>query len=166
MPHVVFESGAVVATSDFASRPLIPGIEPGGSRLGHPTKPALLIQEAKIVVNDLSITDTDDFWNVLVDLKLSQENSLVPGLLLDVGNLMGAVPATAQALSSIHQEDTFRAQGTVWAAAFMGIRFTLVNVASVNINIHVDYEAVDIDWMSWFIRWDFLDNIVDLDRDY
>lgn len=166
MPHVVFETANIVASGDILSRPLIPGIEPGGSRLGHPTKPALLIQDAYMVVNDATITANDQFWAGHIDLKLSQENGLNPGLLLDVGSLMGGIAATDEAAGSMLQKDEFKARGTVWAAAFMGIRVSLNNLAALNVNVHVDYEAVDIDWMSWFIRWDHLDNITDNDRDY
>jgi len=167
MPHIIFETGTLSATDDaLGARPLIPGVEPGGSRVGAPTKPVLLLKEAYMVVNDLVVTANDEFWKVHVDLKLSKENTLVPGLLLDVGNVMGGIATADNAASSMVQHDEFAARGTIWAAAFIGLRVELVNVASINLGIHVDYEAVDIDWMSWFIRWDFLDNVVNNDRDY
>lgn len=166
MPHVVFELGNLTVTQDRQARPLIPGVEPGGSRVGQPTKPALLLTGAAIVVNDISITDTAEFWLAHIDLKLSKDVDLNPGFLLDVGTIYGGVLGTAQHVSALEVNDEFQARNTIWAPAFMGVRVTLLNVASFNANIHVDYERVDIDWMEWFLRWEFLDNITDNDRDY
>ncbi len=166
MPHAVFDNGPSGATRDIGGRQLIPGVEPGGSRAGEATKPALRIRDAWLEVIDFATLFANTEVNVItIYLKLSQETDLSPGLLLPVGQVIG------EQLSGIGTGsptiiDLFHAQGTVWAPRMVGKREVEVGDVNWDIDMHLDYEQVDVPWMDWFIMWDFLDNIVDNEREY
>ena len=40
------------------------------------------------------------------------------------------------------------------------------NLTAYDIDVHLDYERIDVPWMDWFIMWEFLDGIVDNEREY
>ena len=170
MPHAVFNLGSQTAAVDVGGRPLIPGVVPGGSRAGHPTKPALLIRDAWMQVNAFSTSAAVDIQGILVFLKLSQEEDLTPGLILPVGELTASTAgATANRVDSHIIRDTFHAQGTIWAPRVVGVRFEepfATNLGDWDVDVHLDYESVDVPWMDWFIMWEFLDGIVDNEREY
>lgn len=171
MPHAVFNLGPQTTTADLAARSLIPGIAPGGSRAGQATKPALLIQDAWIEVVDIVPFQAADFNMATYSLKLSQETDLTPGLILPVGQLGQAnieVTAVGQRIVGIRDmtRDLFHAQGTVWAPRMVGIHIEEVGTINQDVDVHLDYQQVDVPWMDWFIMWDFLDNIVDNELEY
>lgn len=159
MPHAVFDTGSISATSDSLSRTLVPGVEPGGSRVGQPLKPAVLLQDAHMEVLEFD-TATEDFNSARLFLKMSKNNNLNPGLNLLVGSVhSSAVGATNP--NALYVEQNFKAKGTIWAAAYLGVRMVETGSLTVRARIHLDYERVDIPWMEWFMRWEYLDNIVD-----
>ncbi len=167
MPHAVLALGNQVGTAEGAAREFIPGIAPGGSRLGHPTKPALQINDAWSEVLDVD-TATNDSNGFEVFLKLSQELGLDPGLLLPVTEftILGAGVTNQERMAYVHHEQ-FGAKGSIWAPRVVGLRIVERGaIASFNVRVHIDYEMVDVDWMSWFIMWDWLDNIVNNDLEY
>ena len=167
MPHAVFPTGSITTTTRGVGRPLVPGIEPGGSRFGEPFKPALLIE--KVTVEPVAIVPNASAGGeerALLALILSQESDLTPALFLPVASWVFETE-TAAGIITPRKEVIFTGQGTIWAPAFVGFHVTLAGTwSNFNARIHLDYEAVDIDWMDWFIRWDFLDNVVDADLEY
>ncbi len=114
---------------------------------------------------------TSDYNAMSYYLKLSQESDLTPGLILPVGVIGGQMleaDATGRPAMGIGAatKDLFKAQGTVWAPAYVGC-FLLENGSlSCDVDLHLDYDMIAIPWMDWFIRWDFLDNIVDNETQY
>ena len=166
MPHKVWNTGAVTATSEIQGASLVPGIEPGGSRAGQATKPALLLRDAWIVINDLQDSSTNDLDTLNVELKLSQELDLTPGLLLGIASVHAGVLGTANQFGAMAINKHFGAAGTLWAPRIVGLRLTVTGFTNVNLQVHLDYERVDVPWMDWFIMWDYLDNVADNARDY
>lgn len=162
MPVANFSPGNQGSSGDFEPRNLIPGISPGGSRVGGPTKPALLILDAWFQVQNWT-TAANDFEEVNVWLKLSQEADLTPGQLLPVGaaaSFSGATGGTGNAFAVDQRGD--KIAGTIWAPKFVGVRLDGGNFpANVTIDVWLSYEVVDVEWMDWFFYWDYLDNIVD-----
>ncbi len=162
MPVARFQPGNQSSSGDLVPRSIIPGIEPGGSRVGHPTKPALLIKDAWFQVQQLT-PGSNDYEEVNVWLKLSQEHDLSPGLLLPVGALMSyseAVSGSGVALQVDQRGD--KIAGTIWAPRVVGMRLDGGAFPSnVTIDVWLSYEQVNILWEDWFFRWDFLDNVVD-----
>lgn len=170
MPHAIFDLGPQTAAIEGAVRTLIPGIEPGGSRLGQALKPALLIQDVWAEVVRMQVQDSaPDFAVVTYMLKLSQELDLNPGLLLPVAQLIAshtAAGADSSGVQVIPLGD--KLAGTVWVPKVVGVR-AVENQATLAIHhvlIHLEYEMIDIPYWDWFIEWDFLDNVVDNSQDY
>ncbi len=172
MPHAVFSLGSQVTDVVLAERNLVPGVEPGGSRAGEPTKPALLIRDCWVVPNRLAmIAGTTADINTLVSLKLSQEVGLDPGLNLPIAffnreRLQSS--AVGEYAAAWMMKEVFHAQGTVWAPRRVGLRVEHAGGAPTvfDVDVHLDYERVDVPWMDWFIMWDFLDNAVDNELEY
>ena len=168
MPHAVFSPGAQASGGDFVGRPMIPGVEPGGSRVGQPTKPALLIKNAWVELQDISLASTDaQGWRI--GLKLSQETDLSPGLVLPVAVLLGSSDGTSNHLFKGILDQTPRESmlGSLWAPKMVGVRLDEIGVGStLTASVHLDYERVDVPWMDWFIMWEFLDGIADNERQY
>ncbi len=166
MPHAVFNLGNLAATADVpgSARSFIPGVEPGGSRAGQPTKPAMRILDARLVFNGHIGLGTGAAESLQYSLKLSQELDLSPGLLLPVGTAVVTGDGTHNTGTEVLQQ--FSAQGTVWAPRVVGIRVVESGAIDVDCDVHLDYERVDVPWMDWFIMWDFLDNISDNETEY
>lgn len=170
MPHAILRhsaSGTISATTrSDRPRQLIPGIEPGGSRVGQPTKPALLIMEAWIEVFDAALAQAvNDYHGMTGYLILSQEQSLNPGFLIPVAQIGGFFweqTAVGRGFQELAPKRLFREQGTVWAPKFVGTYWREAGVASIEAVIHLEYEVVRIPWVEWFVKWDFLDHIGDL----
>ncbi len=174
MPHAVFDVAQRAGAADVAARELIPGIAPGGSRAGQATKPALLIRDCWLEPapgGASSLLAAAGWHQMTYSLKLSQETDLTPGLLLPIACIGGE----RREISSVGQTDLglnamihrlFHAQGTVWAPRVVGVRVEETGTAVTDFDVHLDYEVVDVPWMDWFIMWDFLDNIVDNEREY
>lgn len=167
MPHALFNPGALAATIEVQDRPLIPGVSPGGSRLGHPMKPALLITGCSMKVNRFDPAGGDAMW-VVCYLKLSQEMDMTPGQLLRIGSVGGAtLAATPEITGTVIQDDGHQLVGQVWVPRRVGLRFVLANGSGAwDIDVHLDYERIMIPFMDWFIGWDYLDNVVDNDEEY
>lgn len=125
-------------------------------------KPAMLIRNAWAELVDFDVA-TEDYHALEVFLKLSQELSLTPGLLLPVALIMAsAVGATNPNSISIEQQAQESIAGSIWVPKVVGI--TIVErgaVVSYRVRVHVDYEMVLIPFMDWFLHWDWLDNITD-----
>lgn len=171
MPHISFDTGAVSGEFNGNARNVIPGVEPGGSRVGHPTKPALLIKDCYAEIVDYANGDaTGDWERSRVFLKLSQETDLTPGLILPVAAVAAGKSGTANIWNAFQVTQEFKAQGSVWAPRVVGVFISDVGGAglpdTIRWFIHLDYEQVDIPWMDWFILWDFLDGIGDNERQY
>lgn len=168
MPHAVLNPGTQTASARGGARSLIPGVEPGGSRAGK-TKPALLIRDLFVVVNTLTRTAGDDIDIAGIFLLLSQEQALTPALRLHLATIIGSgVGATAGMNSVQLQQFGERYVGTVWAPAFLGVQ---INEAAgswngINVDVHLMYDVVDVEWRDWFVMWEFLDNVVDNDQEF
>lgn len=171
MPHVEIGTGSQSATFNAFARHLIPGIEPGGSRGGDAMKPVLFLRDAWIELLDMNLTTANDYNAFNYSLKLSQEESLNPGLLLPVGivgsrqlQTTAVGEASLGANAAVH--DLFHAHGTLWAPSFVGVQGLETGGADVDISLHMDYEVVMVPWMEWFLMWEFLDNVIDNTKDY
>lgn len=123
-------------------------------------KPALLIRD--VWFSELTISP--DFTaagheGMQVFLKLSQERDLDPGLLLPVhGYEFDTRDSTG--VTAFVPKDLFHAHGTVWAPKYVGLRVSFVGTwAGTDGDVHVDYDVVDIPWIEWFVKWDFLDHV-------
>ncbi len=171
MPHAVFNLGLVSDSGTVAgsSRQFIPGIEPGKGIKSltekRRMKPALLITDAYLVVNGAPGTVGQGAGETMsYFLKLSQEQNLFPGLLLPIGIVTYFGDNTNNNFMQIQQ--LFKAQGTVWASLWMGVRAVETGTAVINADIHLDYEMVIVPWQEWFLRWEFLDGVVDNSEEY
>lgn len=168
MPLAIFESGTQTTSIDMLARPLIPGIEPGGSQAGEDFKPALLIRRIWVVLSDFTTVATADYYRARCFLKMSQDQDLDPGILLGPAVLSVAQSgATANAPNSVDLDNGAFAffPGTIWVPRFVGIRIQ-PTIESVEFDLYLDYEVIQIPWMDWFIRWDYLDNVVNNTREY
>ncbi len=166
MPHAVFDSGSQVSPTQISGRSLIPGIEPGGSRVGEPLKPALLINDVFAEVAAIDMGAGGDLKTARIGLKLSQDNDLTPGLVLPVlayQTDLGAALAEGRGL----QENLGRVlRGTVWAPAYVGLNIITSNLTDLQVSVHLDYSVIDVPFWDWFVMWDFLDNITDDSTEY
>ena len=173
MPHVEIGVGTQTATTtDFqTARSLIPGIEPGGSRVGQPTKPALLIRDCWVEPAGVGLGSATSINQALWFLKLSQELTMDPGLILPIAaygaeqRVSTSVGIHVYPLGGMFQ-DLFRTKGTIWAAKYVAVGVTEIGGISVAVNVHLEYDVVEIPWMEWFVKWDFLDHIVNNTRDF
>ncbi len=179
MPVAVFDlptlsASAVPAVAGGNPRQLIPGVEPGGSRVGQPLKPALLIHDAWIqFINATTLDTAQDFNMGAWDLLLGQEQDMINALVMPVGQvsmqiLDPGVGATDQPVTGNNwaHRQVFKAQGTVWAPKYVGVSFVELGTVDLQADVFLDYEVVEIPWMEWFVKWDFLDHISGQQRDY
>ncbi len=106
----------------------------------------------------------------LVDLKLSQQEDLSPGLLLPIGqarcDFEEATAAARFPASEWIERFGQHYIGTMWAARYIGTRVEISGTTTGRFMVHLDYEPVEVDWMDWFVMWDFLDNVADNSRDF
>lgn len=165
--HTALPFDDATSTGDVAEsvRSLIPGIEPGGSRVGQPLKPALLIHNARILVTNWDPTNARDYHGITVTLKLSQNQSLNPGLHLLVavmGENVEEADTTGRFSSPLVINDLFDGRGSVWAPAFVGARVDVSGAFDAfSGSIRLTWEQIDIPYIDWFVGWDYLDHITD-----
>lgn len=134
-------------------------------------KAALLLQNAWVEPVDIALntdgaTGTD---SVTWILKLSQEQSMNPGLILPVawwGGETQEASAVARFGVMTNFVRVFRARNTLWAPKWIAVGVIVRGSISVDSNFHLDYEKVDVPFWDWFMLWDFLDNVTDNTRDY
>ncbi len=172
MPHAIFNLGSLSASQEASPRTLVPGVEPGGQKAGRDFKPALLIQDCWVEPVSLAQGATITWESMTYSLKLSQEFDMTPGLELPIA-VIGSERAQADATGTITAgaealiKEMFHAQGTVWAPRFVGVRVVESgSITGYDVDVHLDYERIEVPWMDWFLMWDFLDNVVDNQRDY
>lgn len=163
MPHATFEMAtAVTADALRGVRQIVPGVEPGGSRVGQPVKPALLIRDAWIELIDLVGQSVNDFNQMTGYLKLSQEQGLNPGFLIGVAQV-GSDTQTGAGGIGLHSavRSIFHEHGTVWAPKYIGAAWFEQGTMTLRATMHLEYEIVQIPWIEWFVKWEFLDSITD-----
>lgn len=73
---------------------------------------------------------------------------------VDVGAGSTDQPVT---MTSPTIEQTFKAQGTMWAAKAIAIDFFEVGAVTVDADIHLDWTVVPTDWWTWFTSWNALE---------
>jgi len=133
-------------------------------------KPALLLQDAYIeVVDVVAGHGVDEFNQALFALKLSQEQSLDPGLLLplaQVGTLVTEVTAVGEIATPLSIIDLFRAKNTLWAPKWIGLRMFERGAIDIDISVHIDYEQVMVPFWDWFMMWELIDNVTNNTKDY
>ncbi len=133
-------------------------------------KRALVIKDAYIEPLAVNFATTSATYNTQLYLKLSQEPGLVPGLLLPLAFVHTEIDqATAAAFSNpdLLIKDLFHAWGSLWAPRYVGVRIAhSSSPISFDFDVHLDYDVVEVDWQDWFMMWDFLDNVVDNERQY
>ncbi len=166
MPHAVFQTGTQLSATQVLPRQMIPGIEPGGSRVGEPLKPALLINDLWAEIEAIDMGAGADLKTARMGLKLSQDNDLTPGLILPVfayQNDLGGAIGEGRDMQELGHHHI----GTVWVPAYVGINVTASgNLTDFQASIHLDYDVIDVPFWDWFVMWDFLDNITDDSTEY
>lgn len=169
MPRIVFLTGVQSSSATVGGfRNLIPGVEPGGGRVGK-SKPALLITNAwGTIIDVVDAATTPDFQTARLFLVLSQEPDLTPGLWLLVAQMIVEKDGNAQGWTGVHQQDYGNTLGgLVFAPRFVGWGTVFTSgVDSVDWNLYLDYEVVELEWMDWFLHWDFLDNVPDQSEEF
>ena len=128
-------------------------------------KPALLLGDVKVEINDYTPTSGTGTELLTIFLKLSQELDMDPGILLPIAEI-GNFQANATGTGAIIINDLWQGQGTLWVPKVVAIRQQEVGAIAWNVDVHLNYQVVDVPWMDWFIMWDFLDNVVNNARDY
>ncbi len=173
MPHTVFDIGIESATADLVPNQILPGVEPGMGIKNifeqKRMKPAMLLNDAYVEVADFITSAAADIVGYRGFLKLSQSPDLNPGLILPIFQFVAHQDGTTADVSNamVSEQMGQRLAGTVWCPRYLGVRVEEIgNGSSINVQVHVDWTAIEIPWMEWFIRWDFLDNIIDNSRDY
>ncbi len=167
MPHTTFEMAAIIAadTPDIDTKQLVPGIEPGGSRVGMPTKPALLIMDAWIELIDvIHGAGGDDFNQFTGYIKMSQDQDMDPGIILPVAQVGGQRQVVTAVGENIFGNNSviyklFHEQGSIWAPKYVSAAWFEQGGMSIFATLHLVYEVIEIPWIEWFVKWDFLDNI-------
>ena len=172
MPHAVFNLGSLAATTEAVGRELVPGLAPGGQFAGRDMKRVLLLEDCWVEPISLAQGATISYESMSYFLKLSQQNDMTPGLQLPIA-VVGSERAQADATGSftagthglIHP--MFRAQGTLWAPRLVGVRVVESgSITGYDVDVHLDYQVVEVPWMDYFIMWEFLDGIVDNEKEY
>lgn len=167
MPHAVFEMEPSGATVILGPRELIPGVTPGGQFAGK-AKPALLINDAYVQLHDMESAAAADVGSWVVELLLSQELDMTPGLLLPVADINIAQTGTAELIQAFKVEQHgHRLAGTIWAPRLVGVRVGEgTGGTQIDVSVHLDYERIWLPWRDWFVHWEFLDGVSDLTREY
>lgn len=129
-------------------------------------KPALLILDAWIEMIDLSLGGSIDFNQFTGYLKLSQEQSLNPGFLIGVAQVAADRAEQTSVGEHIYPLDAsihniFHEHGSIWAPKYVGAAWFEQGVVTIRATMHLKYEMVEIPWVEWFVKWDFLDGITD-----
>jgi len=171
MVHTVFDIGGKTVSGDYEARQLIPWIGPGGrARIGEKRriKPAMMIRATSLEVVNFTTGGADDVMGFNVSLKLSQEQSLNPGLLLHLGTVtIQSLAAAETGIFTILSNDIGKHAGSIWCPLWVGVRLEEIGAgANLNVDVHLDWEPIEIEWWEWFDRWEFLDNIVDNTREW
>ncbi len=171
MPTAILDTSGLTAGDEVGDtiRHLIPGVEPGGSRAGRAFKPALLIVDCRASLQNLADAGVAaDFQTSSVFLKLSQELDLTPGLELRIADATLGKTATANLWNSIQVQQQFRAQGKIFAPRVVGLFVELGSggIDTLDWVVELEYERIDIPWMDWLLQWEYLDGIVDNEREY
>ncbi len=113
-------------------------------------------------------TGLNDYEEVSVFLALSQEANLDPAQLLPIGqvhSLSEAVAGTGNAIQIDQRGD--KIAGTIWAPKFVGIFMDGGNFpTNVTVEVWLAYDMIDLEWMDWFFHWDYLDNVVNLTKQW
>ncbi len=167
MPHAIFSTvGEISSSQRIEARQLIPGVEPGGSRVGQPMKPALLIEDAWIEVVSFDFTGATDYNGYTAFLVLSQEPNLTPGFLMAVAEIGGDISVASSVGREVWAVDSvvhslFHEHGSIWAPKYVGMLWSERGTAILDARVHLKYDVVMIPWVEWFVKWDFLDHVVD-----
>ncbi len=175
MPHMVFNLGDQPASVVGFFRPFVAGVEPASSVVigaGRAFRPAILLQDAWIEVNDFDVA-TEDFHQIKLSLALSNNRPPTLGsLLLPVGRVSQSSDGATNPDAPLTVEQLFKAQGTVWAAANIGISIQESGAVVVSdVDVHLDWTGTRVDWWDWFTRWNQLElspdgSLVDGERAY
>jgi hypothetical protein len=171
MPHVTFTTGRISSTSEFGARQLVPGIEPGskirGLRKARRFRPAMVIRQAYVQLEDIVTPASADIGVAFVELKLSQEQDLTPGLLLPVSQFVVGSTSTANLIQTIMEERLGDfISGTVWVPRFVGVRVGITGSIEIDPTVHLDYDIIQVPWQDWFLMWEFLDNVRNNTREW
>lgn len=174
MPLAVFthlaDGSEVSATTVSPRRALIPGVEPGGSKVGQPLKPALLIVNAWVQVIDINLLSVNALNMATMDIVLSQEVSMDPQFVIPVAQIgMQRTEETTVGFTatSLVINNLFHEHGSIWAPRFVASRIVEEGtITEARIDLFLEYEMVEIPWVEWFIKWDFLDGIPHLSREH
>ncbi len=131
-------------------------------------KPALMITKVWAVPIDLiDATATADFQQARIFLLLSQDNDLNPGQVLHVATLLGAKSGNANEHGgwSLTQHGD-KIAGRIWAPSFVGFFSTFTStIDSMDWRMYLEFEQVDVPFWDWFMLWDHIDRVPDLQEE-
>lgn len=173
MPHTVWNLGSLAASARLQAREFAAGIEPAQDvMIGRAREPKamLLLQDAWIELNDFDVA-TEDFHQGKYSLALGKD-PLTTALLLPVGSVATSSDTTTNPDAPVDVRQEFKAQGTSWAAKEVAIDFQESGALVVcDVDVHLDWEMVGVDWWTWFISWNRLElgpdgSLVDGERAY
>ena len=160
MAHEVYDLGDRPAAVRTAFRRFVAGIEPatevviGRSRA---RKRVLVIQDAWIEVNDWDVA-TEDFHQMKYSLALSNMDPPNESLLLPVGRVSQSSDGATNPDAPLTVEQLFKAQGTLWAAKYVGIDIQESGgVVIADVDVHLDWGVAEVDWFTWFVKWNDLE---------
>ncbi len=171
--HTVYNLGDQPADVRTLFRMLVAGVEPAqGIVIGRSRepKPLVVIQDAWIEVNDFDVA-TEDFHQMKYSLALSNMDPPAESLLLPVGSVRAAAVGATNP-NSLEIEQLFRAQGTSWAAKYIGVDVQESGaVVLADVDVHMDWAVGSADWWTWFQKWNQLEIpddgfLVDGEREY
>jgi len=175
VPHSVFNLGDQPAATVAFFRQLVAGQGPAeGMMIGRSRqpRPAIQIQEAWIEVNDFDV-GSEDFHQMKYSLALSNTRPpTTASLLLPVGRVSQSSDGAANPDAPLDVEQLFKAQGSIWVAKWIGVSIQEAGAVLIaDVDLHVDWNGVSIDWWDWFVKWNQLEefpdgSLVDGERQY
>ena len=124
-----------------------------------------MLGAVKVEVNQFDPTPGQGTELLTLFLKLSQEISMDPGLLLPIAEI-GMVQNDATGGQALILNDLWMAEGRIFAPTYVGVRQQEVGTLVWNVDVHLEYERVFLPWRDWFVHWELLDGVVNNARDY
>ena len=163
VPHTVYNLGSLVASARVQPRQFVAGIRPAQQIfIGRAREPktVLVIQNAWLELNDFDVAEENFHqgkYSLALSNPISGEDAMDTALLLPVGAIRSsAVGATNP--NSIEVEQLFKANGSLWAAQYVGIDFQESGTLVVcDADVHLDWTVAQVDWWSWFYMWNRLE---------
>ena len=162
MAHTVWNLGALASSGRVQPRQFIAGIEPARDifigRSREPKKMLVLLDAWLELVGAPSTVGGGGPEALAYSLALGKD-PLNDALLLPVGLIHQTGDNTHSMSFGVDQ--TFKAQGTMWAAKEIAIDVLESGGISVDADLHLEWTVAGVDWWTWFASWDSLEAFPD-----